>query len=158
MIYKGIHYKNLPWRWRRKYKYTLIEDVTVFVGILGTAIDTNWFTLSIDGFLTIKAGYAWDGCTGMIDTNSNMEAGLVHDCLYQMLREALIPNYKTIALLDHSKCLKKFRKMREQVDNVFEILLEAGNCWDITVLVAPRVVKSMGEKYALPKFLKKLKE
>ena len=158
MIYKGIHYKNLPWRWRRKYKYALIEDVTVFVGILGQAIDTAWFTLSIDGFLTIKAGYAWDGCTGMIDTNSNMEAGLVHDCLYQMLREALIPNYKTIAILDRSKCLEKFKRMRSQVDDVFATLLEAGGCWRITVFSAPRVVKLMGEKYALPKILHKLKE
>lgn len=157
MIYKGIHYKNLPWKWRRKYKYVLTEDVTVFVGILGQAIECEWFKLSIDGFLTIKSGYAWDGCSGMIDTDSNMEAGLVHDCLYQMLRESLIPNYKTIALLDRKRCLEKFKKMRDQVDNVFETLLESGGCWWITIFSAPRVVGLMGEKYALPKFLKKLK-
>lgn len=156
MIRRGIHYKNLPWKWRRKYKYILIEDVTVFVGILGTPIETEWFKLTIDGFLTIKSGYAWDGCTGMIDTNSNMEAGLVHDCLYQMLRESLIPNYSTVHLLDRKKCLELFQKMREKVDNIFAVLLEAGGCWRITIFTAPRVVKLMGQKNAIPKSLKKL--
>ena len=146
-------------KYKAGYKYQLYEDCKIKIGIKAPINASDKYSqLDALGNLTIKAGYAWDGCTGMIDTNSNMEAGLVHDCLYQMLREALIPNYKTIAILDRSKCLEKFKRMRSQVDDVFATLLEAGGCWRITVFSAPRVVKLMGEKYALPKILHKLKE
>ena len=40
-----------------------------------------------DGLLTIKAGYAWDGPSGpTFDTKSFMRGSLVHDVLYQILR------------------------------------------------------------------------
>ena len=40
------------------------------------------------GALTIEKGYAWDGPSGpTIDTPSVMRGSLVHDCLYQLLRE-----------------------------------------------------------------------
>ena len=38
--------------------------------------------------LTVKAGYAWDGASGpTLDTEDSMTAGLVHDVLYQAMRE-----------------------------------------------------------------------
>lgn len=38
--------------------------------------------------LTIRAGYAWDGCSGpTLDSNCAMLACLVHDALYQFGRE-----------------------------------------------------------------------
>jgi hypothetical protein len=44
--------------------------------------------LSPSGALTIKKGYAWDGPSGpTFDTRSAMRGSLVHDCLYQLLRE-----------------------------------------------------------------------
>lgn len=47
-----------------------------------------------DDILTIAEGYAWDGASGpAIDTNSFMRGSLVHDALYQMMREGLIPQY-----------------------------------------------------------------
>lgn len=47
----------------------------------------------VEGHLVIYAGYAWDGCSGpTVDTKSNMRASLVHDCLYQCIREGFLPS------------------------------------------------------------------
>lgn len=154
MILQGVHYKKNPWKWKRKYKYALIEDVQVYCGILGIAICTPWFKLSLDGFLTIKKGYQWDGCTGMVDTENNMLGGVAHDCLYQMLREALIPNYSSSVFGDFKACMKQFVKMRLLVDELFENLLEANQSWKITRVISFKIIRLMGRKHSLPKFLK----
>ena len=40
------------------------------------------------GVLAIHAGYAWDGASGpVIDRPSVMRASLIHDALYQLIRE-----------------------------------------------------------------------
>ena len=54
-------------------------------------IKTDFIELSIEGILTIKKGYAWDGPSGpTIDTPNFMRGSLVHDALYQLLRYQLI--------------------------------------------------------------------
>ncbi|EMJ66210.1 hypothetical protein LEP1GSC051_1244 [Leptospira sp. P2653] len=41
-----------------------------------------------DGLLSIDAGYAWDGPSGpTIDTRTFLRGSLVHDALYQLMRE-----------------------------------------------------------------------
>lgn len=40
------------------------------------------------GLLEIAYGYSWDGASGAIDTVSVMRASLVHDALYQLMRES----------------------------------------------------------------------
>jgi hypothetical protein len=41
-----------------------------------------------NGYLNINKGYAWDGPSGpTIDTRTFMEASLVHDALYQLMRQ-----------------------------------------------------------------------
>ena len=47
----------------------------------------HWVSLASDGIMAIDAGYAWDGASGAADTASIMRASLVHDALYQMIRE-----------------------------------------------------------------------
>ena len=42
--------------------------------------------------LSIKEGYAWDGPSGpTIDTKDFMRGALIHDALYQLLREGQLP-------------------------------------------------------------------
>lgn len=101
------------------YKYQLHKDVIVDVGrldwrLLGHHVSSQYFEMLLNGLLLIRAGYAWDGCSGPTwDDKSNMRAGLVHDALYQMLREGLIPTFEGGS--------------REAADNVFhKILLEDG--------------------------------
>ncbi len=79
------------------YKYQL---KTVYMGATGikprTPIGNQFLTLYPDGILIITKGYAWDGPSGpTIDTPSFMQASLVHDALYQLMREGLVDiNYR----------------------------------------------------------------
>ena len=79
---KGITYKG-------GYKYQLKEMYCVTMDIKPvTAIHTDYIDLNTDGILTIFKGYAWDGPSGpTIDTLTFMRGSLVHDALYQLMRE-----------------------------------------------------------------------
>ena len=49
---------------------------------------SDFLDLTVSGILTIRSGYAWDGPSGpTIDTKNFMRGSLVHDALYQLLRE-----------------------------------------------------------------------
>ncbi len=78
---------------RKKYKYNLYSD---FEYETGMSVDSpNSFGLveiSSDGTLFIRKGYAWDGPSGpTIDTKNFMRGSLVHDALYQLIREKILP-------------------------------------------------------------------
>lgn len=84
--------------YREGYKYQLVEDYAFYAGVLPAAIiDTKFLNLTPDGWLLIRAGYAWDGPSGpAIDTANAMRASLVHDAFYQLLREGLLPQVHRI--------------------------------------------------------------
>jgi len=86
-----IYYKK-----RRHYKYTLQEDYQHQTELKPKeAIDLGFVKLSKDGLLSIKSGYSWDGPSGpTIDTKNFMRGSLVHDALYQLLREECIEQDK----------------------------------------------------------------
>jgi hypothetical protein len=71
------------------YKYQLKETYTLPIPLVPPlGIDTEYISLDTTGVLTIKDGYAWDGPSGpSIDTLSFMRGSLVHDALYQLMRE-----------------------------------------------------------------------
>lgn len=75
--------------YREGYKYQLAEDYQVLIAIRPAAfIRTEYIRLDIDGMLTICEGYAWDGPSGpTVDTKNFMRGSLVHDALYQLMRE-----------------------------------------------------------------------
>ena len=74
---------------RKRYKYTLVKDYSTHIDIKSQVdIDTRFIGLTMTGGLTVKEGYAWDGPSGpTIDTKTFMRASLVHDALYQLMRE-----------------------------------------------------------------------
>lgn len=82
-----------PIRYRSGYKYQLVDAYPVEVNIRPAApIDTDYIALTSDGVLTVKKGYAWDGPSGpTFDTKNFMRGSLVHDALYQLMREELLP-------------------------------------------------------------------
>lgn len=84
----AISYKK-----RRRYKYTLFEDYPFQTDLRPSyAISTKFIDLNSSGLLTIKRNYAWDGASGpAFDTKNIMRGSLVHDALYQLMREKLIP-------------------------------------------------------------------
>jgi hypothetical protein len=98
------------------YKYQLNEDYTIQLPHPlrhDSTLDVvmSYYTIGVDGLLTIKSGYAWDGCSGpTADDESNMRAGLVHDCLYQAMKEGVLS-----------------KDNRKHVDSLFRrILIEDG--------------------------------
>ena len=50
-------------------------------------IITPFICLNRDGWLFIAEGYAWDGATGCPDVALILRASLIHDALYQLIRE-----------------------------------------------------------------------
>ena len=79
-------------KYRDGYKYQLAEDYTVELRHNPVKnIETDYCKITVGGKLTIKKGYAWDGPSGpTIDTKNSMRAALVHDVIYQLMREKLI--------------------------------------------------------------------
>lgn len=75
--------------YREGYKYQLAEDYQVAISIKPAEfIRTPYIRLDIDGMLTVCEGYAWDGPSGpTVDTKNFMRGSLVHDALYQLMRE-----------------------------------------------------------------------
>ena len=81
-----IHYRG-------GYKYQLRRPYTLNVAVNPAseiAIGT-FIILTPDGTLTIGQGYAWDGPSGpTVDTKNFMRGSLVHDALYQLMRNGLL--------------------------------------------------------------------
>jgi hypothetical protein len=78
--------------YRGGYKYQLCEDYSVDVGICPEKpVNNHFLQLSCEGLLTIREGYAWDGASGPArDTKGIMRGSLVHDALYQLMREGYL--------------------------------------------------------------------
>jgi hypothetical protein len=84
---KQIYYRKL-----RGYKYELLMNYFINVGIKGFDITTRYIDLSPSGLMRIKKDYAWDGASGpTIDTKSSMRGSLVHDAIYQLIRFGKLP-------------------------------------------------------------------
>lgn len=86
-------------KYREGFKYQLYESYRCMTRIKGIEahlldIDTqiDWISLNTDGEIFIREGYAWDGPSGpTVDTPDFMRGSLVHDALYQLMRENKIP-------------------------------------------------------------------
>ena len=79
--------------YREGYKYILEDDFQVQLRHVRPKANviTPMIELTADGLLTIRRGYAWDGASGpTFDTTSSMRASLVHDALYQLIREGFL--------------------------------------------------------------------
>lgn len=69
------------------YKYSLMLPIRYDTGWSSTAIETEYVDMSA-GVLWIREGYRWDGASGpTLDTPSTMRASLIHDALYQLMRD-----------------------------------------------------------------------
>ncbi len=121
---------------RKRYKYALVKDYSTHLDIKPQAhIDTRFIGLTMGGDLIIKEGYAWDGPSGpTIDTKTFMRASLVHDALYQLMREEHLQ-------LDHRKYADELLR---------EMCLQDGMCGFRTWLVY-KAVHLFGGKHAKPK-------
>lgn len=86
-------------RWPCKYR--LLEDYAHEIGVEGVRYSGAYLRLSPEGRLTVKAGYGWDGPSGpTFDTEDFMRGSLVHDALYQLMREGVLDRYQHREMAD----------------------------------------------------------
>ena len=94
-------------KYRGGYKYQTLDAVEIHTTVKDMFSANVFCTLDLNGLLRINPGYAWDGPSGLftVHTDNFMTPSLVHDALYQMIREELIPADPCRLLAD--KLLKK---------------------------------------------------
>lgn len=82
----------MKYRELRGYKYDLDEcEKTILKAPFPNVMLLGWAFIK-DDVLTIRANYAWDGASGPTwDDKTNMRGSLVHDALYQLMREGHLP-------------------------------------------------------------------
>ena len=82
-------------KYRKGYKYQLPETITYRSKLLSKVeISTYYVDLTRTGVLTIRRGFAWDGASGLtIDSPSSITASAVHDALYYLIRQGLLPRH-----------------------------------------------------------------
>lgn len=119
-------------RKRKRYNYVLAADYHLPTRLRPTQRVERMpvLILNTNGELTIKAGYAWDGITGIPDLKSMLLPSLVHDALYQLMREGCLP-----------------QSARKDADELFrDLCLERTYPW--FAKLAYRVVDLFGAKHA----------
>jgi len=79
-------------KYKKGYHYQIVENYVAQTSIIPkTIIDTDFYSIDINGVLIAKKGYAFDGPSGpTIDTKNFMRGSLIHDILYQAIREGLL--------------------------------------------------------------------
>lgn len=83
---EGVTYQRL-----HRWKYRLAAPYTVTIPINRTLSSPGQYIRLDRRVLSLKMGYAWDGPSGpAMDTRNIMRASLIHDALYQLMRESLL--------------------------------------------------------------------
>lgn len=92
-VMNGILYSKIDgYKYRLDVPYNLQTDIKILIA-------SEYVVLFESGMLNIRRGYCWDGASGpTIDTEDSMRASLIHDALYQLIRDYGLPRkYKGYA-------------------------------------------------------------
>ena len=134
-------------RYRVGYKYQLAEDYQLQTAFkIDEAVDGEFIVLTTAGLLVIKKGYAWDGISGPVaDSETNMRASLVHDALYQLMRQ------ENLDFQTHRKIADKLFKHICKEDGVPHFL--ASSYYEVLRLFAESAAKPSNKKilFSAPK-------
>ena len=123
-------------RYRADYKYQLANDYAQNISIKPKEnIETSFINLDSEGHLLIKSGYAWDGPSGpVIDTEENMRASLVHDALYQLMRNQELSK----------------RKYRKAADQLFKDMCKEDGVSNFRASAYYKALRKFGKPAASP--------
>jgi len=129
-------------RYRSDYKYQLESAYKINISIRPNSnIETDFIHLDITGNLLVKKGYAWDGPSGpVIDTEENMRASLVHDALYQLMRNKELNT----------------RTHRKAADQLFKDICKKDGVSNFTASAYYKALRKFGKPAASPQNKKKV--
>ncbi|OHD24880.1 MAG: hypothetical protein A2Y38_16240 [Spirochaetes bacterium GWB1_59_5] len=116
-------------KYRDGYRYQLAEGYAVQTAIFPPRhIATDFIILATNGMLIINGGYAWDGPSGpSFDSKNFMRGSLVHDALYQLMREG-----------------KLSERWREMADRKLQRICIEDGMWKIRAWWVYRAVRDFG--------------
>ncbi|MFT5789517.1 MAG: hypothetical protein ACI8SJ_001633 [Shewanella sp.] len=82
----------IKYKQRRKYKYNLHSELVYETGLsVEQPFASTFLEINATGRLIINRGYAWDGPSSpAIDSKNFMQGSLIHDALYQLMREQVL--------------------------------------------------------------------
>ncbi len=112
------------------FKYQLHADYRVQLSFKPDKLIQAFYVVFYpDGRLIIKRGYAWDGPSGpTIDTRNFMRGSLVHDVVYQLIRQGhLTRQYRLLADQELRKMCLKDGMWKIRAWWVFRALRRVGN-------------------------------
>ena len=125
--YAEVKHPYYMYKTKRKYE----QKTTIF----DRTFMNDYLCLTIGGLLIIGRDYYWDGASGVaINCEKNVRASLIHDALYQMIREGVLP--------------LEFRLNADQM--FYHVLRQDGMGW-LRAKLYYRAVRWFGEKYCTPK-------
>lgn len=104
-----VSFKEIAYRCYKHeiYKYQTTRELTYKLNWHFPNVSNNWIEIKYNNILVIKPLYCWDGASGpTLDYPTTLMESLVHDALYQLIREKLLD--------------KKFRKT---ADIIFKDML-----------------------------------
>ena len=129
-------------RYKADYKYQLANSYKITIPIRPKSkIDTDFICLDENGVLLVKKGYAWDGPSGpVIDTDENMRASLVHDALYQLMRNKELSS----------------RTHRKSADQLFKDICKADGVSNLRASAYYKALRKFGKPAASPQNKKKV--
>lgn len=127
-------------KWRDGYKHQLASTYKIKLpNNPMTQYEGQFLSIDINGVLTIKSGYCWDGASGPTwDTNNSKKPSLVHDALYQLMRHEVLS-----------------RGYRKHADKLFYDMLRDNGMWLIRARMWYRSVRMAAMSAASPKSKKK---
>lgn len=91
-----FHYDPLS---NRPKPYRVTHEYVVYTGILGEKVIHPFYELTMDGWLTIKVDYRWDGGTCALDSHGMVASSLPHDVLCEATNSGAL-DYKHRAAAD----------------------------------------------------------
>lgn len=130
-------------RYKSDYKYQLANSYEIEIAIWPKCeIKTDFIELDTTGKLLVKQGYAWDGPSGPVkDTHENMRASLVHDALYQLMRNKKLSS----------------RTYRKKADLIFRDICKEDGVSNIKASVYYKALRRFGRPAASPENKKEIK-
>jgi len=127
--------------------YRLYEDTAFKTPYrLSAEIDTPYSTLKTDGTLIVKAGYSWNGPSGIpkkFHTGGMIYGALAHDALYGLMCDGL---------------LSRSKESRKAADGVLKSVMQDSGSWLLTSWVFYTAVQVKGRDFANPRALNQYKE